>query len=750
MSSAPRVFTILFILTLEFMAYRYRYDLLRGAQSLSWRSNFQSSDDDTFNEERIRLANLSSPILSISSVIILNRPIGNISRLCSETELPTQEKGSRCLLISKATGGGYYKYKPIPIKVKSWMSPELSESSFGELKAIIYSLQSSSKELISVMGSTSLSGTAPWHVLNNTTAPWHLLDITQSNPSSNTQLNMPFKCANFQPLCIVFHDDEKCMYMYVLAYSCPAKQKWLLFRSTDGVRWAYHTDDKQIFSHLSYPNPTWMSPCTSQHPDQGFHYAIATNHSKHSIGSAVLYRSRSCLGPWEAGPVLGHGLRSPTIHLFNDRHIVVFFTLIGDEPERILLGTIDTAESSDWKHWNLLPGPTLLEPHDVYHTEKNNQSLNDEWQIPSEQRRTKHREIELRHPRFLVDTDAVSHKSKYLRGLLFYNVQRERAVEVAKLNLDMEQYFETVKYRNHQNIALTVLNATSLTKSDRSQKRISTLITGTGRSGTTYLCKLFNRTGLAISHDNMYDCGIYPGEDGAASWYDAFDLNVGRQYDTALQIVRYPLHVINSRVFRMQDPLNVMLMKTTVAHWEDSSNLWKEENSTEEDKFRFALKHWVRRNSFVQRYAEWREAIEDLSSDPMVAWRMCMASYFGPKCPALPVWRDAVKETDPTTNTQGNSPKLMNGSNFTLRSMPSSLSSSLSSQFRWTWEDLSRLGIEESHYVAIAQQMAYEYGYNEIGQKVVDVLSLVNPRISYRCGFQQYDPKPIYWNCWIT
>jgi hypothetical protein len=32
---------------------------------------------------------------------------------------------------------------------------------------------------------------------------------------------------------------------------------------------------------------------------------------------------------------------------------------------------------------------------------------------------------------------------------------------------------------------------------------------------------------------------------------------------------------------------------------------------------------------------------------------------------------------------------------------------------------------------------------------VSNALLLVNPGISYQCGFQQYDPKPIHWNCWI-
>jgi hypothetical protein len=700
------------------MVYRYRYDLVRGAKWLSWRNSYHS------NEQGIRIASLSSSVLSISSIVLLNRPIGNISRLCSKIELHSEEKVPRCLLTWKATGGGYHQYKPIPIKVRSWMSPDLSKSTFGQLKTIMYLPQSSVEDFILIMGSTSLSGTAPWHLLSN----------SRSKPTLG-QPNMTYSCTRFQPLCIVILDNEKCMYMYVLAYSCPARKKWLLFRSTDGVKWIYYTDDEHIFNHISYGKPTWMSSCTSQHPQQGFRYMIATNHSKHMVGSAILYRSKNCLGPWEVGPVLGHGLRSPSIYLFQGRYIVVFFTLIGDAPERLLLGTIDTEESKDWKQWKLLPGPTILDPHDGYEYEIIYQSLYEQG------RETRGGGIEFRHPRFLADTDSISHESKYLKGLLFYDVQAERAVEVAKLSLDMEQYFDSVKFRYRQNIATSVLNATSLTKSVSNQKRISTLITGTGRSGTTYLCKLFNRTGLAISHDNMYDCGIYPGVDGAASWYDAFDLNVGRQYDTALQIVRYPLHVINSRVFRMQDPRNVKLMKETVSDWEDSSDILKEENSTEDDKFRFALKHWVRRNSFVQQYAEWRESIEDLSSDPMVAWRMCMASYFGPKCPALPVWRHAVRETDPTTNTQGNSPKLMKTDNFTT-----TLSSS---QFRWTWNDLSRLGEEESHYVAIARQMAYEYGYDEMGQKVSNALLLVNPGISYQCGFQQYDPKPIHWNCWI-
>jgi hypothetical protein len=742
--------TIVVMLTVafEFAAFRFRYDLGRQIQYSLFSSNQVLSQEEVEEKAEVEVEEMeveeeaemeeeqqNAPTLSLkeSPILLLNRRIGSIKRICSHRDTSSHDPTSSCWLTPKSIFQSHAVYKPIPVKIRPWMSSTFLNS---KLKIILYFSQRSSKGIISIMGTTSMSGTSPWHELEE----------NKYSIQPLIQLKTQYSCSEFQPATIVVHDKTQRMYMYVLAHSCggmQSKPTWILLQSNDGLKWIDHEDSPSIFTPLLTSTPTWMSSCTLEHPRLGYRYMIATNHSKQHIGSAVLYRSKSHLGPWESGPVLGHGLRSPNLHLLQrERYMMVFFTLIGDAPERILLGTIDTSSSSDWNHWKLLPGPILLEPRYAYENGKGlsltlDQPFPVKWKIPSIQGGATGRNVELRHARFLPHYTVSSQDSSNVTGLLVYTAPGESAMAVAKLSLNFQHYLNTVKYRLRSNIDPMVINATNVKKSI-SPNRLTTLITGTGRSGTSYICKLLNKVGLAVSHDNMLDCGKYPGSDGVASWYDAFDLNTGQQYDTALQLVRYPLNVINSRAFRMKDKSNVLFMKTTVEQWEDTQDLRKDGRSILESNFRFSLKHWVRRNSFVQRYAEWRETIEDISSDPMVAWRMCMAAYFGPKCPSLPVWRSALRDVDPTTNTQGNSPKL------TRHNVTAAIS-----QYRWTWEDLSRLGKEESHYVSIARQMAYEYGYNSLGKKVVNFAALNNPGISYQCGFR-YGKRPTHWNCWLS
>ena len=132
--------------------------------------------------------------------------------------------------------------------------------------------------------------------------------------------------------------------------------------------------------------------------------------------------------------------------------------------------------------------------------------------------------------------------------------------------------------------------------------------------------------------------------------------------------------------------------------------------------YRFSLKHWVRRNSFVQHHASWRERIEKVSSDPFFAWRLCMASHFGPKCPDLCRMRKAMERMKQNMNSDYSENK---------------------NSSKWGWDDLDSLGRIERDYVAIAKQMAFEYGY--------DHSSSTKP-IDYQCGFSEGE----HWDCWLT
>jgi hypothetical protein len=264
---------------------------------------------------------------------------------------------------------------------------------------------------------------------------------------------------------------------------------------------------------------------------------------------------------------------------------------------------------------------------------------------------------------------------------------------------------------------------------------------------------------------------------GAASWYDAF-LTRGkylvkygkpreykhRVYKDVLHIVRNPIKVIESRyvTFSLSTLGGVVLgrciaspshiavywvrayrlaiesseYKTFLAlisgQWEDVSDLVQLGDSntanathhTPDVAIRFALKHWVRRNSFVHQVASWREQIEELSTEPLVAWRICMAAGFGPRCPPLEHWRSALGGISKDTNTD-------TGKTNTVE------------RHKMDWATLIQV---EPMYAAIAMKMSLEFGYQVLDdehmrQNLYSYGDISN--LQYQCGFDQNQK----WDC---
>ena len=93
----------------------------------------------------------------------------------------------------------------------------------------------------------------------------------------------------------------------------------------------------------------------------GVHYGMAR------LG--VLARAKSVEGPFEAGPnpFAGSPYAGRVRHvalLVKGDTLYVFFSAIGDAPERILLSTI--ALSADWKNWKASPPVEVLTPREKY------------------------------------------------------------------------------------------------------------------------------------------------------------------------------------------------------------------------------------------------------------------------------------------------------------------------------------------------------------------------------------------------
>jgi len=624
-------------------------------------------------------------------VQLMERSVGSVTRICKEGEcLLTPINHDQCSNING----------PFPLRTRSWMHPVFREHSV----LVYYSshLSKGLKGFIHVLGGN-----------NEEIETYRHLGIT-------LDFSGPL-CQSYHSPSLVVDDTTETTYMYVHGHMCRSgTQPTVLFQSRDGVAWTATTNNhnwnsttKILLNDLFYMTaPIWYKDA---------YYALAET-QENSIGSAVLLKSSSLEGPFLKHKIVAQGLRHVDVHLI-DSTLCLFYTLIGDMPERIMLSTIDLEDND----LSLLPGPTVLTP--IHEHEHGNAP-----DVPSSSGASGCGPAsELRDPHFLPDRDV---SENVLSGLLFYAVQGERAIAMARILINIEAYTKIVQYRDHKRIHPDVLEASSLERNEPKHNfpRGKTLITGVGRTGTTYLCTFFNALGLSISHDNNIDCGVYPGNDGAVSWYDAFDH--GKRYQNILHVVRNPLDVIQSRAFKMQSlPHQRFFLLQMTKKWEDDFLLKKaiSTNSTEERFkmfYQFSLHHWVNQNSFVQNHSSWRERIEDLSVEPLADWRLCMAGMFGERCPDLRTMREHLQNVSQSLNSLF--------SNATIsRAQAGRIRVSNQTKIQLTWGRLQEIVGEASHpYVAIARQMSAEYGYKDVEEN--------NASIDYVCGFEE-----LHWKCTI-
>ncbi|MEM8972207.1 MAG: hypothetical protein AAGD43_09120 [Pseudomonadota bacterium] len=139
----------------------------------------------------------------------------------------------------------------------------------------------------------------------------------------------------------------------------------------------------------------------------GWHYAIAM--------PGIIYRSSNGLSDFEKGPSpFEQGMRHCAV-LVRGHRLLVFYTRIGDCPERIVLAEIDLRE--DWPNWKPSPAVTILAPERDY--EGGNLRLR-----PSVSGIARAPVRELRDPAVYEDSDA---------AYLLYSVAGEHGIALARL-----------------------------------------------------------------------------------------------------------------------------------------------------------------------------------------------------------------------------------------------------------------------------------------------------------------------------
>lgn len=139
----------------------------------------------------------------------------------------------------------------------------------------------------------------------------------------------------------------------------------------------------------------------------GYHYALAM--------PGVFYRSRDGLREFERGPSLFTRNMRHTALKLDGNTLSIFYTDVGDCPERILLATIDL--TADWKSWTPSKPVVVLEPELGYEGA-------DRPRVPSVRGLAGDSVCELRDPAIFSENG---------RTHLLYSIAGERGIAIAEI-----------------------------------------------------------------------------------------------------------------------------------------------------------------------------------------------------------------------------------------------------------------------------------------------------------------------------
>ena len=151
---------------------------------------------------------------------------------------------------------------------------------------------------------------------------------------------------------ILYSPQENLYYMHAHLHRCKqhGKQPTAVFTSPDLLHWNIsNVADPFVANNLFYARLFHY---------KGQLYGIAKSQET-STGSMVLFESTSFRSDYKVIHKLAQGVRHVGLHRKQDT-LFIFFTLIGDEPERIFLSTIDLTQPPS--KWELRPGPEIMKP----------------------------------------------------------------------------------------------------------------------------------------------------------------------------------------------------------------------------------------------------------------------------------------------------------------------------------------------------------------------------------------------------
>lgn len=129
------------------------------------------------------------------------------------------------------------------------------------------------------------------------------------------------------------HEDTRSIRMYFHGVAKEKKGQWTtVANSDDGLNFSASTNLLgKFYFRVWHWNRHW--------------YALAKNHNE---GWGELYRSSDPFQPFETRGNFLKGMRHASV-LVQGHYLLIFYSRVGDSPERILLSTVDL--SDDWMTW---------------------------------------------------------------------------------------------------------------------------------------------------------------------------------------------------------------------------------------------------------------------------------------------------------------------------------------------------------------------------------------------------------------
>ena len=180
----------------------------------------------------------------------------------------------------------------------------------------------------------------PWHIYKSGSLQLvESLFPTEISPQISKYANKYYNIPHIASPDVHIHEESQEIYMYYHGLQLDLRQMTRVARSKDGI---HFVAEPEIIS------PSYLRVFNYN----GWYYGMSM--------PGILFRSRNGINNFETRPSLfNHKMRHSALRVDKDI-LQIFWTQVGDCPERILLSIVDLTE--DWSDWKASPPIDVLFP----------------------------------------------------------------------------------------------------------------------------------------------------------------------------------------------------------------------------------------------------------------------------------------------------------------------------------------------------------------------------------------------------